>query len=98
MKSSTAGLELIIHNSNPVPGIMAIPMHSVLIPDTCVCYRTDSRTKPFAFGLFLDSKSHKAIMYLAGCSETNSQEWMYAVRAALNYKQDLTIRGIIYLK
>ncbi|XP_026677990.1 uncharacterized protein LOC103507287 isoform X3 [Diaphorina citri] len=61
--------------------------HQIQVPhDTVIC-RTESRSKPYAFGIFQysDSKrsSRRASVYLAGHSETETQKWMGSMRDIL---------------
>uniref|UniRef100_A0A8D8MA91 PH domain-containing protein n=1 Tax=Cacopsylla melanoneura TaxID=428564 RepID=A0A8D8MA91_9HEMI len=61
--------------------------HQIQIPQDTVICRTESRSKPHAFGIFqyLDSKksSRRASVYLAGHSETETQKWIGIMRDIL---------------
>lgn len=54
---------------------------SIIIPLDACLYRTRSRSKEFAFGIFITEK--KPLIYLAGNSETESQRWMSDIRKLL---------------
>ncbi|XP_039275938.1 uncharacterized protein LOC111053268 [Nilaparvata lugens] len=57
---------------------------TVQVPVNASICRSESRTKSYAFGIFLpESKYHEAVLFLAGSSETESQKWMSQIRALL---------------
>lgn len=59
-------------------------LNCIPVPRSTTLCRTDSRTKPFAFGVFNLRKTKKAVLFLAGCSESDSQEWMISIRKMLS--------------
>ncbi|CAG9765710.1 unnamed protein product [Ceutorhynchus assimilis] len=59
-------------------------LNCVQVPRSATLCRTDSRTKHFAFGVFNLRRTKKALLFLAGCSESDSQEWMISIRRMLS--------------
>ncbi|XP_043501692.1 uncharacterized protein LOC122523842 [Polistes fuscatus] len=56
--------------------------NSIIVPYDAIVYRTQSKSKQFAFGIFLN-KERKPLLYLSGCSETETQRWMSNIRQLL---------------
>lgn len=54
---------------------------SIIIPLDATIYRTQSRSKQFAF--VITANERKPLLYLAGHSETESQRWMANIRQLL---------------
>lgn len=54
------------------------------VPRSATLCRTDSKTKQFAFGVFNLRKTKKPILFLAGNSESDSQDWMFIIRRMLS--------------
>lgn len=73
------GVELKLKSSKDGNILNCIP-----VPRSTTLCRTDSRTKQFAFGVFNLRKTKKAVLFLAGCSESDSQEWMISIRKMLS--------------
>ncbi|KAL1513867.1 hypothetical protein ABEB36_003209 [Hypothenemus hampei] len=55
----------------------------IQVPRSATLCRTESRSKQFAFGVFNLRKTKKAVLFLAGTSESDSQEWMISIRRML---------------
>ncbi|XP_060523421.1 uncharacterized protein LOC132700259 [Cylas formicarius] len=60
------------------------PLNCLRVPRSATLCRTDSRTKQYAFGVFNLTKSKKPLLFLSGCSESDSQEWMLSIRKMLS--------------
>ncbi|XP_031845900.1 uncharacterized protein LOC116432749 isoform X2 [Nomia melanderi] len=66
--------------------------NSLIIPSDAIIYRTQSRSKQFAFGIF-PTKERKPLIYFAGNSETESQRWMANIRQLLRPRKSQFIPG-----
>lgn len=64
----------------------------IRIPADAVVCRTESRSKQFAFGIF-PAKERKPIVYLAACSESESQRWMASLRQLLRPRRHRFMEG-----
>lgn len=72
-------------------------LNCVVLPRSSTICRTESRTKQYAFGVFIVCKTQqKPILFLSGSSENDTQEWMSAIRKMLSIASHLP--GIIHLK
>ncbi|KAJ8963288.1 hypothetical protein NQ318_018755 [Aromia moschata] len=56
----------------------------VVLPRSSTICRTDSRTKQYAFGVFNLGRNKKPILFMSGVSESDSQEWIAAMRRMLS--------------
>ncbi|XP_058794161.1 uncharacterized protein LOC131665924 isoform X2 [Phymastichus coffea] len=72
-------------NANDKDNIIKIPANAV------IC-RTESRTKPYAFGIF-PAKERKPLLYLAASSEIESQQWMAGIRQMLRPRRHRFMEG-----
>lgn len=64
----------------------------IRVPSDAVICRTESRTKPFAFGIFPPGE-RKPLLYLAANSETESQQWMAGIRQMLRPRRHRFMEG-----
>ncbi|VVC31816.1 Hypothetical protein CINCED_3A019078 [Cinara cedri] len=65
------------HNEGNVTSCLAVPNNAII-------YRIKSRTKAYAFGIFYaGEKEQQPCIFLAGKSETESQNWMRSMRDIL---------------
>ncbi|KAK5648962.1 hypothetical protein RI129_003854 [Pyrocoelia pectoralis] len=58
-------------------------INSVTLPRSSTVCRIKSHTKNFAFGVFTLGRNQKAILFLSGNSETDTQKWMACIRKTL---------------
>ncbi|XP_050305419.1 uncharacterized protein LOC126742696 [Anthonomus grandis grandis] len=63
----------------------------IRVPRSAILCRTDSRTKQFAFGVLNLRNSKKAVLFLAGCSESDTQEWMFSIRKMLSIATQIPV-------
>ncbi|XP_046834079.1 uncharacterized protein LOC124430902 isoform X2 [Vespa crabro] len=66
--------------------------NSIVIPYDAIVYRTHSKSKQFAFGIFLN-KERKPLLYLSGNSETETQRWMSNIRQLLKPRKHRLMDG-----
>ncbi|XP_035741143.1 uncharacterized protein LOC118449974 isoform X1 [Vespa mandarinia] len=66
--------------------------NSIVIPYDAIVYRTQSKSKQFAFGIFLN-KERKPLLYLSGNSETETQRWMSNIRQLLKPRKHRLMDG-----
>lgn len=68
----------------------------IIIPFDAIIYRTQSKSKQFAFGIF-PSVEQKPLLYLAGHSEMESQQWIANIRQLLKPRRYKSILGSYYV-
>lgn len=66
--------------------------NSIVVPYDAIVYRTQSKSKQFAFGIFLN-KERKPLLYLSGNSETETQRWMSNIRQLLKPRKHRLMDG-----
>ncbi|KAK2576933.1 hypothetical protein KPH14_005551 [Odynerus spinipes] len=66
--------------------------NSIIVPYDAIIYRTQSKSKQFAFGIFLN-KERKPMLYLSGNSETETQRWMSNIRQLLKPRKHRFMDG-----
>lgn len=59
----------------------------ISIPKTSIITRTESKTKKYCFAIYPTLDSRRPLIYLAGNSEKESQQWMSKIRCMLAGKQ-----------
>ncbi|XP_014217275.1 uncharacterized protein LOC106645838 isoform X2 [Copidosoma floridanum] len=65
---------------------------SIRIPADAIVCRTESRSKPYAFGIF-PAKERKPLIYLAASSESETQRWMANIRQLLRPRRHRFMEG-----
>ncbi|XP_069700355.1 uncharacterized protein [Periplaneta americana] len=55
----------------------------VHVPSKSILCRTESRSRPFAFGVFTWSEPRRPALFMAGSSEAETQRWMQHIRDLL---------------